>query len=192
MNILDIILGVFLLFLIFKGLRKGFIKSVINLIGLLVIIIFITKFGYVVKQLLITKYGLSEIIAMIGSYILIALGIFIIIRIIIKILHSIVDIMNLEWLNKLLGMLFGLFNGFLIIAILLALINMVPYSKQISDYVSHSKIVYYVKESTELVKIDFPNLFDKHGKLGKKVEEIKKMVNESTDKAKEKIKEKTK
>ncbi len=192
MNILDIILGVFLLFLIFKGLRKGFIKSVINLIGLLVIIIFITKFGYVVKQLLITKYGLSEIIAMIGSYILIALGILIIIRIIIKILHSIVDIMNLEWLNKLLGMLFGLFNGFLIIAILLALINMVPYSKQISDYVSHSKIVYYVKESTELVKIDFPNLFDKHGKLGKKVEEIKKMVNESTDKAKEKIKEKTK
>lgn len=192
MNILDIILGVFLLFLIFKGLRKGFIKSVINLIGLLVIIIFITKFGYVVKHLLITKYGLSEIIAMIGSYILIALGIFIIIRIIIKILHSIVDIMNLEWLNKLLGMLFGLFNGFLIIAILLALINMVPYSKQISDYVSHSKIVYYVKESTELVKIDYPNLFDKDGKLGKKVEEIKKMVNESTDKAKEKIKEKTK
>ena len=56
MNVLDIILGVFLLILMFNGFRKGFIKSVIGLLGLVVIVFFIAKTGHLVKALNLVRY----------------------------------------------------------------------------------------------------------------------------------------
>ena len=78
MNILDIILGIFLLVLLIHGLIKGFIQSIISLLSLVVIVFLIAKTGHIFKGMLIIKLGFSELLAIVCSYILITLAIIII------------------------------------------------------------------------------------------------------------------
>lgn len=160
MNILDIILGVFLLILVFHGFRKGFIKSVIKLLGLVVVVIIIAKTGHLVKGMLIVKLGFGEVLAVISSYILIAIIIILISKLVIYILHSIIEFLNLNWLNKLLGVLFGLFCGILIIAIILIVLNISPFEKSIREFTSDSKIVTTVRIITDKLESRYPNIED--------------------------------
>ena len=177
MNVLDIILGVFLLILMFNGFRKGFIKNVIGLLGLVVIVFFIAKTGHLVKALLITKFEIGEILATILSYILIALIITIVAKIVIKILHMIIDFLRISWLNKLLGTLFGLFNGALIIAIIILLLNLSPLESAIRKGTSNSRIITTIRLITERIETDYPEI----KKLQKPVQEKMKKVEEEID-----------
>ncbi len=178
MNVLDIILGVFLLILMFNGFRKGFIKSVIGLLGLVVIVFFIAKTGHLVKALLITKFEFGEILAMILSYILIAFIITIVAKIVIKILQIIIDFLRINWLNKLLGTLFGLFNGALIIAIIILLVNLSPLESTIHKGTSDSRIIATIRTITERIETDYPKIKE----LQKPVQEKMKKVEEEIDK----------
>ena len=177
MNILDIILGVFLLILMFNGLLNGFIKSVIGLLGLVVIVFFIAKAGHLVKALLITKLEIGEVLATILSYIFIALIITIVAKIVIKILHIIVDFLRLNWLNKLLGTLFGLFNGALIIAIIILLLNISPLESTIRKGTSSSRIITTIRAITDKIETDYPQM----KKLQKPLQEKMKKVEEEID-----------
>ena len=177
MNILDIILGVFLLILMFNGFLKGFIKSVIGLLGLVVIIFFIAKTGHLVKALLITKLEIGEVLATRLSYILIALIITIVAKIVIKILHIIIDFLRFNWLNKLLGTLFGLFNGALIIAIIILLLNISPLESTIRKGTSSSRIITTIRAITDKIETDYPHI----QKLQKPLQEKMKKVEEEID-----------
>jgi len=110
MNILDIILGIFLLVLLVHGLMKGFIKSIVSLFSLFVIVLLIAKSGHLFKGMLMVRLGFSELFAIICSYILIALAIVLIAKLTIKILQMIIEFLHLKWLDRLLGALFGVFN----------------------------------------------------------------------------------
>jgi len=119
MQTIDIILGIFLLIFFFNGLRKGIISSIVGLIGLLAVIYLIATYGNATKLYIIENLGTSEILGTILSYIAIAIVIAIIFRMVIFILHRIVDAFNLGTINRLLGGAFGILSGAIIIAILL-------------------------------------------------------------------------
>ena len=186
MNILDIILGIFLLVLLFHGLIKGFIKSAISLISLIVIVLMIAKSGHIFKGMLMVRLGFSEIIAIICSYILIALAIVVIAKLTIKILQMIIEFLHLKWLDRLLGAFFGVFNGTLVIAIILLLLNLLPFEDHIRDFTSPSKIVVNIRNVTDKIELKYPGLREKIKSVGKDIDEnteiIEKLIKDKTTK----------
>lgn len=182
MNILDIILGIFLVVLLFHGLKKGFVNSIIRLFSLFVIVLLIAKTGHIVKGMLIVRLGFSELLAIIFSYILIALIIIIITKLTIKILDMIIEFLHLKWLDRLLGALFGVFNGTLLIAIILLLLNLLPFEEQIHDYTSSSIIITNIRNATDKIELEYPEIKKKVQSIGKdidkKTEEIEKQIKD--------------
>jgi len=141
MNILDIILGIFLLVFFFYGFKKGLIASLIHLLGLIVAIFLIIKTGTVVKESMIEKFGFGDTLAMILSYLLIFIIIMIIAKIIILLLHKLIDVLNLTALNRILGGIFGVFNCFLVIAIILVILELSPLKNTVVNLTENSHIV---------------------------------------------------
>jgi len=184
MNIIDIILGIFLLVLLFHGFIKGFVKSIISLASLIVIVLLIAKSGHIIKGMLILRFGFSELIAIICSYILIAFTIVIIAKITIKILQMIIESLNLKWLDRLLGAIFGIFNGSLLIAIILLLLNLLPFEKQIRDFTSTSIIAVNIRNVTDKIELKYPGLKEKIQNVGKD-------IDESTERVEKLIKDKS-
>ncbi|MDP8204870.1 MAG: CvpA family protein [Candidatus Tenebribacter mawsonii] len=186
MNILDIILGIFLLVLLFHGLTKGFIRSAISLISLVVIVILIAKSGHIFKGMLMVRLGFNEFFAIICSYILIALVIVLIAKLTIKILQMIIEFLRLKWLDRVLGAFFGVFNGTLIIAIVLLLLNLLPFEKQIRNFTSSSTIADNIRNITDKIELKYPGLKEKVQSVGKDIDEnaekIEKMVKDKTTK----------
>ncbi|MBN1326956.1 MAG: CvpA family protein [Candidatus Cloacimonetes bacterium] len=149
MNILDIILGVILLFFFINGLRKGFVASFIHLLGLILAVILVAKTGQIVKEGLITQFGLNETFALIIAYVLIFLIIMIVTRIAVKLVQRIVEFLNLMWLNRLLGGVFSCLCGVVIIAIIILLLNLLPFQKEIRDFTDQSRIVSTIRIQVE-------------------------------------------
>ncbi len=183
MNILDIILGIFLMVLLIHGLKKGFIRSIISLFSLCVIVLLIAKSGHIIKGMLIAKLGFSEIAAIVLSYILITLTIILIAKLTIKILDMIIEFLHLKWLDRLLGAFFGVFNGALIIAIILLLLNLLPFEEQIRDYTSSSKIAMNIRNITDKIELKYPGIKEK-------VHSIEKDINDKTEELEKQIKDK--
>lgn len=182
MNILDIILSIFLAVLLFYGLKKGFINSIISLFSLFIIVILIAKTGHIVKGVLIVRLGFSEFIAIAFSYILIALAIILIAKVTIEVLKMIIEFLHLKWLDRLLGALFGVFNGTLIIAIILLLLNLLPFEEHIRDFTSSSKITVNIRKVTDKIELKYPGLKEKMQNIGKDIDEntekIEKLIND--------------
>ena len=186
MNILDIIFGIFLLVLLFHGLMKGFIQSIISLLSLFIIVLLIAKTGHIVKGMLILELGFSELLAVICSYILITLAIILIAKITLKILQMIIEFFRLKWLDRILGAFFGVFNGVLIIAILLLLLNLLPFEEQIRDFTSSSKIAVNIRYVTDKIELKYPGLKEKMQNVGKDIDKntemIEKLIKDKTTK----------
>ena len=183
MSTLDIILGIFLIVLLFHGLIKGFVKSIVSLASLVVIVLLIAKMGHIVKGFLIVRMGFSELIAVICSYILIALAIILIAKLTIMILKMIIEFLHLKWLDRILGAFFGIFNGVLIIAILLLLLNLFPLRKHIRDYTSTSIIATNILNVTDKIELEYPGLKEKVKGFGIGLEKsAEKMRNNSKTK----------
>ena len=190
MNILDIILGAFLLILMFHGFRKGFIRSIIGLLGLVVIVIVIARTGHLFKGMLMVKLGFGEVLAVISSYILIAIIIILVVKLIIYILHSIVELFNLNWLNKLLGGLFGLFNGTLIIAIILIILNISPFEKDVRKFTSNSRIATTVRIITDKLEARYTKIKDITKPFQEQMNKIEKGIENKAKEVEEKFRDK--
>ncbi|MCF7858306.1 MAG: CvpA family protein [Candidatus Cloacimonetes bacterium] len=185
MNVLDIILAVVLIVLLFNGLRKGFVNSIVSLLSLVVIILIIAKLGHVVKNELIFRLECSDLVAAILSYILISIVIYLIARITVKVLQMILELLHLKWLDRLLGAVFGVFNGVLVIAIMILLLNLLPYEKQITEFTSSSVIASNIRSATDIIEAKYPELKKRAKTIG---EEIHKKTEGLDQKIREKMK----
>ncbi len=197
MNTVDIVLGIFLLLFVINGIYKGFIKNVMHLAGLIVSILLIVKLGPMAKEFVLSKIVVNEVLAVIIAYILIFLIVMIVAKIVSKILNSIVELLSLKWLNSLLGGVFGLFNGLLILTILFVAINISPFSEELNNYSKQSMVLTNVKKIAEKAGAEFPAIDELTDPLKEKVQD--KLVDPAKDKmekelqeiAKDKIKDKT-
>lgn len=174
MNLVDVILGIFILAFLINGIIKGFISSVVHLLGLIIAVFLIGKIGYDVRIALMEKFTIGETIATIIAYILIFLVIMLIAKIVIMILHKIVTFLNLKFLDRILGGLFGILNGILILAILLIILDISPISKIVAQGTENSKISSFVRIFTGKAYKKIPKLEEGKDKL----EEIIKKVTE--------------
>ena len=164
------------MFFLFVGYKKGFISSIISLVGLSAIVILLGRFAPLAKEGLIERFALSPFSATIFSYILIIVLILLIAKIIKIILRKIILFLEINWLDKLLGSLFGLMNGVILLMLLVIVINVLPISKYVWDKTKNSKITTSIRilaedvENNLLKKIPQPNLNE--GKVIKKIKNI--------------------
>jgi len=187
MNTVDIVLGVVLLLFVINGIYKGFIKNFFHLLGLIASVVLIIHIGPMVKDLVISQFGLNEIVAVVISYACIFLIVMIVVKIVARILKSVVDMLSLKWLNRLLGGVFGLFNGVLILTILVIVINLSPFATEFDEFSQQSIVLTNVKLLAEKAGTEFPVI----NELGEPIKEkMQDGIDEGLEKGIDKITEK--
>ncbi len=98
----------------------------------------------------------------------------------------VIEFLHLKWLDRLLGAFFGVFNGTMIIAIVLLLLNLLPFEKQIRNFTSSSTIADNIRIATDKIEFKYPGLKEKIQSVGKDIDEntekIEKLIKDKTTK----------
>lgn len=122
LSVLDIVFIIVFIIIVVRCVMRGFVEEFLSMAALIFGIAGAVFLSGPIGKMLDKYFGLS-----IWSHIIAFLGCFIIIYIIIKILegiiHNIFDKLNLDKLDKALGFILGLLEGFLIVAVLIFLLS---------------------------------------------------------------------
>jgi len=166
MNYLDIIFIVILAFFLFQGWRKGFVKTIGGILGLIVGIYFAGIFYLQASQWL---QGLSNYVDQMLGNILGFVLIFIIVNrlfaIVIWMLDKIVKIPVINSINKILGLIFGMLEGFLIVALIFTLLTNFQVIDEKTNVVSESKVAPYIDSILKIIKPLLPENLEQIPKI---------------------------
>jgi len=173
MNPIDIGISIFLVVALLLGLKKGFVASVISLAALVISIIIVSQLSPFIVFFLVTKFNLSEILAVIISYLVVFIFIAIIAKIMIKILHKVIKKLKISFINRILGAILGFCNGLIILVLIILLINITPFDEDFKEATSDSKAVASLRLLADKISQEMPDLKSKQedaiDKLIKKV-----------------------
>ena len=136
MNILDIIIGIPLIYAIYKGFTKGFIYEVATLLALILGVYGAIHFSDFTAEVIQDTFKYEsqymEYISFIVTFIAIVIGI----NLIGKIIDKVVEAVALGFVNRLLGVAFGLLKGIIILSVLVHLVN---YMNDRFNFISEEK-----------------------------------------------------
>lgn len=121
MNLMDIVIVLMLVLSAIAGFQSGLIRSVASLIGLVLgFSIASWNYGYVAAQLSqhIQNPALSSAI----SFCLIALLVMVVVGALGYILKTLIHAVGLGWLDRLIGLFFGLVSGAVLVTILIVVL----------------------------------------------------------------------
>lgn len=163
-NFLDILLGIPLIWALYKGFCKGLIIEIASLVALLLGIYCSIHFSSYVSDYLISTFSLKTPYMPVISFAITFLVIVIIVYTLAFIIEKLVDVVSLSLANKLAGAIFGMLKAAFILSIILYLINVVDTKKSfISDSKRNSSYLYRpvsnlaVKFAPDIKKIDILN-----------------------------------
>ncbi|MDO6736654.1 CvpA family protein [Wenyingzhuangia sp. 2_MG-2023] len=175
MEVIDIILGIVLLYGLVKGVARGFLGEVAALAALLLGIYCAIHFSFYAKDLLVEyidwdpKY--ISLIAFAITFILVVVAI----SLMGKLLTKLAKLISLGWLNQVLGGLFGLIKVGLILSILLGWVEringIIPFVEK--EQMSNSILYTPVKNLAPTI---FPTLLDELGKHTNSVKNEKQSI----------------
>ena len=163
MNWLDIVLGIPLLWFLYKGFRNGLIIELASLAALILGIYAALHFSFYVQAYLEESFEIAEKYLYIISFAITFLIVAIIVYLAGKIIHKVISIVALGFLNRLAGGIFGLLKAALVLSVILYFFNGFNSSLIKSD-VKDSSILYEPIKSIvpmiipklDLDKIGFP------------------------------------
>ncbi len=166
MNVLDIIIIVFVGFLVVLGIRKGFIISLASLVALILGIWAAVHFSNYLESILLEHFNPSRTWLPILSFTITFLIVVILVLLLGKALEKIVDVMGMGIINHILGGVLGLLKGILLLSVVFFIINSLdPQDKLITPDTKKKSFLYsYVQrvfpELMKLmkVKITFPEV----------------------------------
>ena len=189
MSTLDIVLaGVLFLFFII-GFVKGIIRTIVHLAALILTVYMILNSGQFVKYELMNYFSLNPTVSTILAYFVMILIIILIAKFVNMILDKLVEIFQLKFINRLLGGLFGIFNGALLIAIFLVFLEFLPVQEEFYQITKDSYIINYVKNAKDSINLDVKKSEKAKTKLETKSEKIMKQVSEKAKEHREKVEE---
>lgn len=119
MNILDIILLICFVPAIVQGIRKGFISQAISIVSLVLGIWLSARFANAVSTWLGQWITASGQILEIVAFALILILVFLALGTLGKMLEATIRLIMLEWLNRLLGVVFALLKTALIVGLVI-------------------------------------------------------------------------
>ncbi|MDD3739161.1 MAG: CvpA family protein [Lentimicrobiaceae bacterium] len=170
MNVLDIILGAFLILFLINGYRKGLIISITSLIAWIAALYVALRYSYITANILKrfivnASEGTIQIVAFFVSFIIVV----VLIILIGGWLSNILKTVGLGFLNRIAGMILGLLTGAFIASCILFVINKYDVNRTIIKNKARQNSIMY----KPIVKIA-PSVFPFVSKYYK---EIKKEVH---------------
>lgn len=125
-NLFDLVVVVVVGLFAFFGLRKGLIEEAIRLIGLVVASFAGVKYYYLGVGLVRSIFSFSEGVQTIIGFILIFLIVYFALQIVSSMLKRIIRSLNLAWLDRTAGLIFGTLKGITIMTIIVWMISVFP------------------------------------------------------------------
>ena len=119
MNFIDIIISVFVLLFAYKGLKRGLIKELTSLLSLIVGVYIAINFSFFLEDYLYKSLSKYDKFVSVISFILVFLTVFLSFKIAGFLIKKMVKSLQLGFLDKLFGLLFGVSKIALILSILL-------------------------------------------------------------------------
>ena len=119
MSIIDIILLICFVPALINGVKKGFISQVISIVSLVAGVWVSFEFASIFAEWIGKYIQASENILNIVAFAVIMVGVFVVLGLVARFIEGIVKFVMLEWLNKLLGVVFSLLKAGLIIGLLI-------------------------------------------------------------------------
>lgn len=123
MNWLDIALGIPLLWFTFKGFRNGFVIELASLAALVLGIFVALHFSFYAEDYLRENFEIADRYLHIISFALTFLIVALVVFLAGKIIHKLISIIALGFLNRLAGGIFGLLKAALVLSVILYFIN---------------------------------------------------------------------
>lgn len=145
MNFIDLIVIIVTSFFLLRGLFRGFILELTIVIGLVVgYLLSITYYDYlsifIIKGLL---PQLPQSVADVISFAILFIGINIGLRLLAGIITKTLKFAMLNWVNRLLGAIFGTIKALLILGITVFIINLIPLSGMFLEKAGKNESVFY-------------------------------------------------
>jgi membrane protein required for colicin V production len=117
MNWLDILILIPITWGAFKGLVKGLVAELLSIIGLIIGLFIANKFSGALAKALNWDSRFAGILA----FMVIMMAVFVVVYLLTRVLNKTLDVVKMQWLNKLGGMLFGALKWALVFSIILYL-----------------------------------------------------------------------
>ena len=140
MSNIDIILGVLILGAGLHGYKKGFISSIIFLVGLIATFVLLSRYIPLVKNGLVAQFGLSSFASTFFAILLIIMLVSIIMSIVKLLINHLASILKLTIINKFMGAAVGMLCMILLISIFFAVIKPIPFPESIKNNLNNSII----------------------------------------------------
>lgn len=123
MNYIDILIGLILLFSAINGFRKGFVSELASLAALILGIWGAIRFSYITADFIEKNFHPDNDYMNIISFIITFIIIVILVHIVGNSVNKLVEAAMMGFLNKIAGLVFGIFRSALILSILLLLFD---------------------------------------------------------------------
>ena len=125
-NILDILLGLIILFFTIRVMRRGFTEELLSVGALVGSLIIAALFSGIAAQLIANWFEISRWNQIIAFLILFLIS-YIIFKLIKQIMQNIIEAIHLEKLDSALGLLLGIAEGVAVTIIIVLLIQIQPF-----------------------------------------------------------------
>jgi len=125
MNIIDLVLGIILIFAAIQGFRKGFIVELASLAALVLGIWGGIKFSDWTATFITSNTGFSSKYLNIIAFFVTFIAIVVLIHILGKVLDNVIKVVALGFLNRLAGIIFGVIKTAVVLSIVLILFDTV-------------------------------------------------------------------
>ena len=144
MNFADILFLLIVLLFIIKGFFKGFLSEFMSMGALIAgIAAALTFRGYVAD--LLKGMVKNEAIRIVVALFLLFIGTYILVKLVERILHNAIEAIDMNSLDRLLGFVWGLFEAFVIILLVVYLIYYFKFKAGIT-FIEDSVIAKYARE----------------------------------------------
>src|SRR5690554_644943 len=142
MNTLDTVLGLILVTSFLFGLKKGFLKAILSLLGIVVAVYAALFFSGIVEDFLSSQFSWSEDLLRLASFLLTFVVVLIAFSLLGRILTQLVNFMMLGLMNKLLGGLFIMLKYAFLVSVVFMFVNSSEYYSVLSEEERESSILY--------------------------------------------------
>lgn len=119
MNYIDIIIGLLLLFAAIGGFRKGLVSELASLAALILGIWGAIEFSYITSDFLTKNFNLETEYLNVISFVVTFVVIVILVHIVGSSVNKLIEVAMMGVLNKLAGLVFGVFRSALVLSIIL-------------------------------------------------------------------------
>jgi membrane protein required for colicin V production len=123
MNYLDIILLLVIFLFFYLGVKRGFLLSFLQLLGMVLVIILVRQFGVLIRDGIHLKLGISANWALLLGYVVIFFVIMLLAKGISTLLQNLMTVIRMKWLDRLLGGVFNILFGSAIVIIIVMILE---------------------------------------------------------------------